>query len=391
MKISILEKRENFKNVFVTTINSFIHSNSELLNNKKVSANYRYNRYLNIVYPENFSSSNLWSLIQDYRFNKSFIKRIIQNIYVWLAVKTPFEKLLSSSFMEFHELPIKISQCIFLPGSHSIRIIDFEKNICYVVAKPGALSSFLKADVAGRRGVTIAPKILCDNAKHGYYTENLISGVSIDRTNNREESLNTYLKIKSIMCNRYRESAVQVLLKTYIESLGNDLVEDIKLLSSRISSQFPQRIHKIIQNIEDILINYEDELILICDTHGDFQPGNMLVTHKNIWLIDWEYFARRSYFFDAIVLECNTRNSNNLSKRLEVFYESFTTKGNTLSWTRQKNNNSNAFYFFIFLMEELILMLREVSAPYIDDPEKVVLPKILEYEIFLKKIKKGNV
>jgi len=41
--------------------------------------------------------------------------------------------------------------------------------------------------------------------------------------------------------------------------------------------------------------------ILTALTHGDFQPGNILVDGDRVWLIDWEYSARRQVGYDALV------------------------------------------------------------------------------------------
>jgi hypothetical protein len=44
-------------------------------------------------------------------------------------------------------------------------------------------------------------------------------------------------------------------------------------------------------------------------THGDFQPANILVDEDEFWIIDWEYAARRQAGYDMLVFHCQSRQS----------------------------------------------------------------------------------
>ena len=387
MKIALLEKREDFKAVFISTLAWFIKVSPELNTDDIRPVCFRYNRLLNIVYPEGFSPTDLWSLVQDYRFNKSVVRRGIQRIYVWLAIKTPFERLFSPYFLKFHQLPKNMSRCAFLPGSHSIRIIDFEADICCVVAKPGAFSGFLESDVGGRKGISIAPKVLHYDSHLRFYTEKRISGISVDRVLNYNESMLAYAKVKGIMRDRYAESVEKMPFGMYLLHLQSELNDVVASLADRLGFEFSERILRMREMSERCALACQIEFVLVCDTHGDFQPGNILVANNDVWLIDWEYSARRSFFFDAIVLECDTRKIYDLAGRLERFYTKIRTEEGVLSWTGEDLSSDNEVYVILFLLEELILLLREASADYVIDPVKVVLPRVLELEIFLKKCK----
>lgn len=385
MKITLLEKRENFKAVFISTLVSFIKSNQDFNNEDLRPVCLRYNRLLNIVYPENFSSNNLWTLVQDYRFHKNPVRRSIQRLYVFLAIKTPFEKIFSSYLLKNYHLPENMFQCAFLPGSHSIRIIDFEKDICFVVAKPGVISDFLESDVGYRKKVSIAPKVLNYDPSKRFYTEKRISGISVDRILDHDKSIFAYSKVKNIMRDRYSESLEEIPFKIYLSGLCSELNNLVASLSDRLGYEFCERILRMQKICERFALACEIEFVLVCDSHGDFQSGNILVTNNDIWLIDWEYSDRRSLFFDAIVLECETRKIYNLAERLESFYMRIKKKEKLLSWTGKDLTNNNEAYFFIFLLEEIILLLKEVSANYVINPIKVITPRLKELEFFLQK------
>lgn len=386
MKIELLEKREDFKTIFINTLEWFIKVSPEVNSDEVRTVYLRYNPILNIVYPKDFSPIDLLSLVQDYRLNKNIFRRWMQQIYVWLAIKTPLEKFFSPYFPYSCQLPKSMLRCVFLPGSHSIRIIDFDRDCCFVVAKPDVFPGFIESDVNGRKGISIAPEVLHYDSKLCFFKEKRISGISVDRILAFKESMLAYTKVKQIMRNRYKESEEKVLFETYLLKLQSELNQVLEKLSIRLDSESSEQIQRIRETIKKHTLINKSKFILVCDTHGDLQPGNILVANKDIWLIDWEYSARRSYFFDAIVLECDSRNCNDLSLRLEFFYMKIKEKGVNLSWTGKDLTSENDIYFFLFLLEELIILLLEVSANYLKDPVKVIKPRLIEIERCLKNI-----
>ena len=61
--------------------------------------------------------------------------------------------------------------------------------------------------------------------------------------------------------------------------------------------------------------------ILLVDSHGDFQPGNIMVGHRTreVTIIDWEHFDRRSRFYDKFVLAFQSRSARGLAARITSF------------------------------------------------------------------------
>jgi len=51
-------------------------------------------------------------------------------------------------------------------------------------------------------------------------------------------------------------------------------------------------------------------------SHGDFQPGNILVEGEHIWITDWEYAAVRQRDYDVLVYVLATRNGASLAERV---------------------------------------------------------------------------
>ena len=385
MKIALLEKREDFKKVFLETLLKFTKNNPDYLDNDFTSVHLRYNRHLNIVYPTRFPKNDLWTLVQDYRFNKSIIKLQLQRLYVWLAIKTPLERLLSPHLAKLNEIPCSMKRCAFIPGTHSIRIVDFEKNTCYVVAKLGSFPNFLDSDVHGRKKIKIAPKIISFDPSIRFFSETKISGISIDRILDKSKAEETYSKVKHFMRDFYRESSEEVLFSDYLNILQIQFNEVMENLSAHFDNSFVKNISKINETSVKLANECKTRNVYVCRSHGDFQLGNILIENKDIWLIDWEYSAKRSFFFDAIVAECETRKVYGLGSRLILFYRLICSKNDTLSWTGKVLDVNNKVYFFLFLIEELILLMREVSATYIIDPATIIRPRISELEFFLNK------
>ena len=100
MKISLLLKREDFYNIFITTIQDyFLKNNNKTLFVSKIfkkkSTKFIVNKHLNIIYPSTINRSYLIPLIREYSWNKNFYKRALQSLYLFISVRFPFQNLLS--------------------------------------------------------------------------------------------------------------------------------------------------------------------------------------------------------------------------------------------------------------------------------------------------------
>jgi len=102
-------------------------------------------------------------------------------------------------------------------------------------------------------------------------------------------------------------------------------------------------------------------------THGDFQPANILVNRDGVWLIDWEYLARRQAGYDALVFALRSRFPAGLAKRLRrIVSEGDSTQPLPLAdWPglNWQDASWRRVHWRLFLLEELALYLEENANP----------------------------
>ena len=122
-------------------------------------------------------------------------------------------------------------------------------------------------------------------------------------------------------------------------------------------------------------------------THGDFQPGNILINGEGVWLIDWEYAARRQIGYDALVFMLRSRRPRGLATRLNKFVArgpDGTSLIDNLAWPRVNWRRVNCRWLSaaLFLLEELVLHLKENDNPVFFRPGPGLLTLAAELAAF---------
>ena len=105
--------------------------------------------------------------------------------------------------------------------------------------------------------------------------------------------------------------------------------------------------------------------LLTALTHGDFQPGNMLVDGNKVWLIDWEYSGRRQVGYDALVYALRSRFPDGLAARMGQMLDGSGAMESLplslgLDWQDAAHRRA---HLWLFLLEELALHLAENANP----------------------------
>jgi hypothetical protein len=96
--------------------------------------------------------------------------------------------------------------------------------------------------------------------------------------------------------------------------------------------------------------------IELSQSHGDFQAGNIMVSHKNadVTLIDWEHSAERTHLYDRMVNGLKSRASKGLAERVRNALQ------RDLPGVRV-----NGQAMALFLLEDLAWFLREsLTGPF---------------------------
>jgi hypothetical protein len=140
-----------------------------------------------------------------------------------------------------------------------------------------------------------------------------------------------------------------------------------------------------------ILINsFGDMNIDLAITHGDFQPGNILCTKDDFWIIDWEYSNQRSIFYDALVFDLECRFPLGLGTRLNKKINELASRKDYLKWTGKPLNSNKSYYFFVFFLEDLLLRMDEASTKIIKNKSEVLSNYLTELLMIQKILTKDT-
>ena len=153
MRLDLLMEREHFDNVFINTLSKYLKDqynwNGTIEWNKfnlfqSTKHVFLINDKLNVIYHNNLQRDKLSELTAEFSYNPNFVRNILQKIYVQFATNKIFDKVLSKYTVNLTDCPDEFSKWVFIPGNHSIRIIDLQKNRCIVILKDGFNKNFLK-------------------------------------------------------------------------------------------------------------------------------------------------------------------------------------------------------------------------------------------------------
>ena len=364
MKIQLLRKREDFSEIFKESISIFF--DEKYPHSGRLDIDYVVNDHLNIIYPSNISRSDLTDLVGEFRYHKKLYRRFLQSIYTFLAIRWPVEKATSSELISI-SMPSDVrSRWVFIPGNHSIRVVDIDNNRCFVFLKTGFNKSFINSDAQIRllHPWLKAPKVF--QKKSYWYEEQRVVGLPWNRLSSDSLKEKVIVKARAQMSKLYLQSTVKVSASDYTSKIFNDI-------SSLLNTSF----HSLPYEDKAIISHFVSELGLLCAnclkdikidlvcTHGDFQPGNILCSEDDFWIIDWEYSGQRSIFYDALVFDLKCRFPIGLSVRLDKKINEIHDINTYLGWTGSALSEKNKYYLLIFFIEDLLLRMNEVSVQLI--------------------------
>lgn len=388
MKISLLKNREDFYGILIRSIEEFCtnYFNKELnfKNPESSGLLFRINPNINLIYPTSLAYSKRFSFAREFSFSNGKIRRILQSLYCRLCISRFFENWFSPRFVSCLNPAVEMKNWAILPGNHTIRIVDFDRDLSFVILKSGFEKKFLKAEVDIRVSLpfTISPRIISVCPNFTWYSEERINGLPLNRISSsrrREKVLQDSLNFLKRVHERTVEltSAHKYLAKT------TKALEISEKQISTLSSETAGLLAYLRAHVQGVLETTEDVELQVCQTHGDFQEANILDDGENVWIIDWEYSAVRARFYDLITIECSSRASGSVHLRFLSKFDECKENGG-IEFGDAIQLGSAHLLMTIYVVEDVLLRLGEVSVASIQEKELTLRPFLREVEAFLK-------
>jgi len=268
---------------------------------------------LNIIANKNISSALLWELISEYRYQRTYIKKLLAYIYtlaMFMIVKINLPLLKRTQFAFDEQYPA------ILGGNNRIRLISACNKYALILAVNDATKWSCDAVIEASKyyancgGVTL-PNVM--SLPCGGYLEEQITGVALNRLTNRENkkfNINIMRHISQFFDFQYERSfkiSIEEFFEYKLAYLSEKMTDENLVSKSEIEfvSELKEKI-KSVTNIRDIKCAW---------AHGDLNTGNIFISEEGkVYLIDWEYFGVRSVNYDAFVYKKNLRHTQSYAE-----------------------------------------------------------------------------
>ena len=397
MRISLLLKREPFGKIFEKTLAGFLQSRFRRSYTVKWRKAYSLsnpnsqlwlcNPYLNAIFVNEVCKEVLLPVIQEFSRSTKLWRRPFQKLYVDLSTKQWACKWFSSYIIEISPPLKKAENLLILGGNHHLRLLDYNEGAAFVIRKAGFDRELLVDDIRVRKENPYLPTpVIQDIAEDGsWYSEELILGTPVNRLEDKEQGKRAVRDVMAPLVQLYEKTARKVDLAEYTTGIVDRIEERIKRCS-HFDRKTGDNLLKDLLELNKIIKGWQNKEIVLAQTHGDFQPANILFGKEQAWLIDWEYTAERQIAYDGLVFALEARSSLGLKPRvLQAINDDVSECGQVLStipYVRWQDRDERLESLALFLVEKLDLKVMEVCNPVFFGLDK-------EFGLFCMEVKRA--
>lgn len=352
-------QRENFFKILDDTL----RDNSFSLTFKRKELPIEFSSYdkLNIIFHDDYSQEALDKLTAEYKRSNNRIKEVFQKLYVFTAFKTFLKTFFVNKSIQ---LDSSLRDFAIVGGNHRVRLFAENLESICVLLKTGENRKFLVNDVKLRidNSVSYAPKVL--EYGNDWLIETFVSGTPLNRLGKEAQEDAT----RSIIHKHLDELLLPTKKEINLSEYFSLIYEEINALLE-IAAREGQPILGISKWLKDIgnqLIALGTSSVEVCESHGDFQQGNIRVSDSGeIYVLDWEASDTRFYLYDLYVILGEVRTG----VPFEISFERFV---NNIGYYEDSfSKYSKSFLKMVLCVEELRFNLNEdVSANYFSQGAK---------------------
>ncbi len=265
-----------------------------------------------------------------------------------------------------------LAETVIVPGNNKIRLLDHRNRCTHGLLKSGFSQDRFDNEISARQlagglGLPI-PDLLQHDQVAGWFTESYVVGTPLNRLADQERAINVADRAFASLDLLIDETVQTTTVGDYVASLCDRIRSDLNQIDL-LPDEMRRGVEGCVQRLTAALADSSDVALETAQTHGDFQPANILVadlktqdarTDAQFWIIDWEYAGRRQRDYDWLVFHAHARRGSGLASRLRRIV------GQAPSWRTASSGKQIALPQFastIFLLEELELRLGENKNP----------------------------
>jgi len=210
---------------------------------------------------------------------------------------------------------------IIVPGNRRVRVFDLGRGQCRVFLKDGFCPEPMRREVAVRGSGRDGPFIPIGARDEGlrWFEERIVTGYALPRappwwprSRLEEEAL-------TLMDSWVMATSTPTSAGIRAEALQRRISAGCAALASRVDRVLLDGMARATSDLVPVAAHMGGTAIV--QSHGDFQPGNVLVeeTTRRVFLSDWEYAGPRFRWYDVLTWGLRSRSSPGLADRLAGF------------------------------------------------------------------------
>ena len=387
MRISLLLQREPFGVILEQTLATFLESwrgqphevhwydgwpNVGLMR-RRGQQPWLCNIYLNAIFVPQAEPKVFDPIRREFARSVIWWRRPAQRAYVALATSRQGASWLAQAGVGISPPLPGAERLLIVAGNHKIRLLDYARGVVYGILKSGFPPGFMQREIEARgraEGLGLPVPALEAVAEDGtWFRERCVSGTPVNRLADAAVAQQAVTGAAQALHRLLKATMREESLGEYVERLAEQARAHITanhLLSESQKESLMQTVDDLVTQVNALQPAVEDR-ILSAVTHGDFQPANILVNQDGVWLIDWEYSARRQAGYDALVYTLRSRFPTGLAARLRQMLDGTGATESLplanwpgLNW---QDASRRRIHGLLFLLEELALHLEENANP----------------------------
>lgn len=304
MDLASMLEREDFFPLFFETIKKYykeVYDQEVVIDfADKKKCNLVIKPFLSAATAPHMSSNARSFFYSEWNVRNSLLKYLAAKVGV--AILTHSGKMFSQfTFRATPETTIT-SDLVIAPNNRSIRFFDYQSQTVGCMIKCGFTSKYFQNQMEFRKANSYSFMLPMLKWGEDWFVEPIMKGHPLARVTKEslyqkgiEDALEGIRQLANDTCSKIRA-------ESYVSGLLHDikhLLPDAELRKKVTTAALTWRIsEKAADDVCGIL-----KTIPICQSHGDFQTGNIWVDDSGkTWIYDWETVDKRSVWYDSAVL-----------------------------------------------------------------------------------------
>ena len=221
------------------------------------------------------------------------------------------------------------------------------------------------------------PKLFRFDSSEGWYAEERIHGLPLNRLNNGRRIQEAINRAQQSMLHLYDQTSSEQGYREWKYSIIQQIDAAVEGLPAVYSESLRKQILSTVEMLSSVCfdVDVEGRIIETVQTHGDFQPANILIPtdsdQSSVYLIDWEYTAKRCRWYDALVFELHSRSPKGFADRVSQWLLDKHRAFQLIEWCGlDQTEFLPKFVVASFLLEDLLLRLGDATIPGLLQPNK---------------------